>query len=679
LDIEAMKKDYLVLIILSLLIFGINLVLIYPYLPQEYPRWIESIEVSFITMGRLLAQNFPHISFNPVWYLGFPMAFMYVPLIPFSVAILGKIIGSFGLAYHLIAGVAYALVPVTLFWFIYHLTPNKFASLIGITWFSLAPSVGNIFAHVRAAQGLFGHTLPPWRMMIMVFYGEGPHTLAMVFLPLAGLFFVWAFRQRSLGKIFWAAFFTALTALANPIGLYGLAILLGVIFLVGLLYQEDRTSVVKTTALVAILSYLLSAFWYTFSFIVSDLGEGGGLFQVFLSYFPWGTLGLILGFGLFLYLVKLFISDTSQAITILWFAITFFIVFAFYKWGISFAPQARRFIPEADMALAALISLGVASLGKKLKQISGKKKLSLVAEPVLAFVLLAITFSLTRGVWQASWRFTAPDKQLEELVEYKMAQYLETQNPSRVFVSANHTFWLNYFTDIWQVRGGHWQAATNPWIDHASYQITSHPDGETSILWLKALGVSHVVVNTPYSPIHYRDFRFPDKFENLLEPVWGNEGDLLYQVPLPFMLTGAVNLNEMEEVTSPQRGDDKQALKSYIAWIEKPTESKLGLKMVTNDLYQIEGKISQGEGVLVQLTYAPGFQAQAASGEKVRILKDPLGFVVLVPPETGEIEIFLRYGSTWDRYLGFILTLGSIVGLSFWAIKKRQNAKRSES
>lgn len=674
-----MKKDCLVLIILSLLIFGFNLVVIHPYLPQESPRWIESIEVSYITMGRFLAQNFPHISFNPVWYLGFPMALMYVPLVPFGVAILGKIIGSFGLAYHSIVGIAYALVPVTLFLFIYFLTKNRLASFIGITWFSLAPSVGYILAEVRAVQGLFSHTLPHWRMVVMVFWGEGPHTLAMVFLPLAGLFFLWAFRQRSLGKIFWAAFFTAITALANPIGLYGLGILLGAIFLVGLLYQEDRASVVRIAALVAILSYLLSAFWYTVSFIVSDLGEGGGLIKVFLSYFPWGTLGIILGFSLFLYLIRHFISDESQAISILWFGITFFIVFAFYRWGISFAPQARRFIPEADMALAALISLGVASLGKKLKQICGEKRLSLVAEPVLGFLLLAIIFSLTRRVWQASWWFTGPDKRLEELVEYEMAQYLETQNPSRVFVSANHTFWLNYFTDIWQVRGGYWQAATNPWIDHAFYQITSHPDGETSILWLKAFGVSHVVVNMPHSLTHYRDFRFPHKFENLLEPVWENEGDLVYRVPLPFMLTGAVYLNQMEEVPSPQKGDDKQALKSYIAWIEKPTESKLDLKMVNNDLYQIQGSIKQDEGVLMQLTYDPAFRAQTASGKKVIILKDPLGFMVLIPPEAGEVKIFLRYGSTWDRYLGFILTLGSIVGLSFWAIKEKQDAKRSKS
>lgn len=675
-----MKKDYFVLVILSLLIVGLNLVLIYPYLPQEYPGWIESIEVSFISMGRFLAQNFPHISFNPVWYLGFPMPFIYVPLIPFSVAVLGNIIGSFGLAYHLIAGVAYALVPVTLFLFIYFLTKNKLASLVGVTWFSLAPSVGNIFAHVRAAQGLFDHTLPPWRMMVMVFYGEGPHTLAMLFLPLAGLFFLWALRERSLAKIVLAAFLTAMTALSNLIGLYGLAILLGVILLAGLLYQEDRANVKRITALVAGLSYLLSAFWYTFSFIASNLGEGGGLFQTFLTYFPWGTLGAILGFGLLLYLIKLIVPDESQAIGILWFLASFLIVFASYKWGISFAPQARRFIPEADMAFAALISSGFSWFGGKLKQILEKNRFSALIARAPALFLLGMILFWTRGVWEASWWFTkGPDRELEQLVEYKMAKFLETQNPSRIFVSANHTFWLNLLTDIWQVRGGHWQAATNPWIDHASYQISSHPDGETSILWLKAFGVSHVVVNTPYSPIHYRDFRFPDKFDNLLEPVWKNEGDFVYKLPLAFRLTGAVDLNEMRGINSPQQGDDKQGLESYVAWLEKPTDSKLHFKMINNDLYQIQGKISQGEAVLVQLTYDPGFQAQTESGEKVEILKDPLGFMVLVPPEAGEVNIFLRHGSTWDRYLGFSLTIGTIAGLIFWAVKRRKYAKRGKS
>ena len=172
------------LFFLPLLIFGLNLFLIYPYLLQSAPGWIESIEVSFITIGRWWGENFPHVSWNPYWYAGFPHRFSYVPLIPLSTAILGRLIGNFGQAYHLIAGCAFALAPVSLFFFLRYLTKNTWASLVGALWFSLGPSLGNLFSGVRAAQYFeIGRVLIPWRMMVMVFYGEGPHALAQVFLP----------------------------------------------------------------------------------------------------------------------------------------------------------------------------------------------------------------------------------------------------------------------------------------------------------------------------------------------------------------------------------------------------------------------------------------------------------------------------------------------------------------
>ncbi len=231
---RILKIKWLDLVFFSLLLLGINLVLIHPYLFQSAPGWVESIEVSFITIGRWWAQNFPHIFWNPYWYAGFPMRFSYVPLVPISTALFGSLIHNFGQAYHLIIGISYALVPAALFLFIRYLTKNALAAFIGALSFSLLPSLGNIFENVRAAQGLFGvQNLPPWRMMVLVFYGEGPHTAAQVFIPLAGVFYLKALEKKQITfSTIAAAIFIALTALSNPIGLWAVGLLLGSILIV---------------------------------------------------------------------------------------------------------------------------------------------------------------------------------------------------------------------------------------------------------------------------------------------------------------------------------------------------------------------------------------------------------------------------------------------------------------
>ena len=118
-----------------LLVLMVNSFLIFPYLLQDAPGWVESIEVSFISMGRFWAQNFPHVFWNPVWYAGHPMRFSYVPIVPVLTALLGSLIGSFGRSYHLISGMAYMLVPVSLYVFMRSVTKNSWAALVGALGF----------------------------------------------------------------------------------------------------------------------------------------------------------------------------------------------------------------------------------------------------------------------------------------------------------------------------------------------------------------------------------------------------------------------------------------------------------------------------------------------------------------------------------------------------------------
>lgn len=671
------KKDWLGLLVFPLLIFGINLALIYPYFFQSAPGWVESIELSFITIGRWWAQNFPHVFWNPYWYAGFPMRFSYVPLVPVSTALLGGLIGDFGQAYHILAGIAYALVPVSLFFFIRYLTKNSWAAFVGALIFSLVPSQGNLFAHVRAAQGLFAQrNLPPWRMMVMVFYGEGPHTVAQVFLPLAGFFYIKALEREKYAPTILAAVFVTLAALSNPIGLWATGILLGCIFVVYLLRSNSPKEVFQQTIIIAFLSYFLSSFWYTPGFIKSDLmAESGGLISGILDYFPWGVGLVLLLFGLLWALMWQFVKSPRTATAVLWFAFTAFVVWVFYKYGIEFAPQARRYIPEMDMAGATIVAILVAKgsdyLKEKFHQLLG------IALPVVLAVLI---FLLTIKTWSASHWFTSTSNEAEtNYVERYMNEYLTSNvGPNeRVFVSSNYTFWLNYATDIWQLRGGHWQASIHPWEPHSGYQITEGEDGETSLYWLKTFAIKWLVVSRPGSPIHYWDYKHPDKFmkfigntDYLLFPLKTPDkqdyvvypSEIVYQVALVHGMAAPVELSEMNLIREPSNGADKEALATYVSWIEK-SDSKLLFKRVHNDKYEIEGRVTEGEGIRVAVSFDKGFKAKDSEGKKLIITKDPLGFLVIKPDKAGPVKIALSYGPTLDFYLGWFIFAGGVVGI----------------
>lgn len=654
-----------------LIVFGVNLFLIWPYLFQTSPGWVESIEVGFITTARWWAQNFPHVWWNPYWYAGFPMRFSYVPFIPLTTAALGTIIGNFTQAYHLIVGFSYALVPASLFFLMRFVTKNTWAAFFGTLAFSLMSPLANLFNYSREAQGLFPDLhLPPWRLMTVVIWGEGPHSLAQIFLPLAGLFYLKTNEENKYSNIIITAVFTSLVALSNPIGLWALALLFGSTFTVYLFWRTDKKRVLINTFWVAIFAYLFSSFWYTPGFIRGDLfGEGGGVFKKIFEYFPWGITGVLLVFGFYLFILRKLIKSERQAAIILWYTITFLIVWIFYKFKIEFSPQARRYITEVDMGQATILAMIVAGISAFFKEKLPGLKLSKAIGTIIPVFFIVILLVFTQKTWTAARSFVnSNDEAKTNFAERKMNSYLSgvVKPMERIFASANYSFWLNYQTNLWQLRGGHWQASINFWQPHAEYQITNGEDGETSLLWLKSFGISWLVVNLPESIVHYNDYRYPAKFGLLLgEGTFVDKpSEVVYQIPLKTGLIGAVNLNQMPKIKPPINGADKEALAKYVTWIEE-SDSKLYLKVVNNDSYLISGETQNEEGIRIAVSFDRGFKARSAQGEKLLIEKDPLGFVVIKPKVSGNQEITLSYGPTFDFYFGWILFIGGVM-LAFY-------------
>src|SRR3989441_174997 len=102
-------------LLISLALFTVQAILIAPVFAGEFTSARGSIEGAYITDARFIVDHFPDLSWNPLWYLGFPFEWFYTPLLPALVAILGKLGAGEPHAYRLVAATGFALGPPALY------------------------------------------------------------------------------------------------------------------------------------------------------------------------------------------------------------------------------------------------------------------------------------------------------------------------------------------------------------------------------------------------------------------------------------------------------------------------------------------------------------------------------------------------------------------------------------
>lgn len=678
-----MRKKFSLILFLSifaLLILLIGYWSIAPWFAGNGPLNLGSIEVSYVSMARFLVDYYPHLSWAPYWYFGFPFHLFYTPLLPVLEALLyllGKI--PYWQAYRMITGLGYVFTPVSVFLFAWFISKRLIPGLVAALAYMFLPSLfyfvlpsGEVARDV-ISEGI----LDPRRLVILARWGEGPHTLSLVFLPLAGLFFAWTLQSRRFFPLVMGAFLLMLTAITNAVGFYGLVLLLGAIFFVQLTEKGKlKSQTLKTAGVFFLVSFGLSSFWYNLSFIASFFSEGGGILGNYLNLFPWGWLLILLVVGVVFFLFQKVIHQQALKIALVWFGLTFSLVYVYYasappeffEQRLEFAPQALRLMTEADMAFSILI----ASLLAALIDFWEKRRwiLSLVGQGLaLSGVILLAWYG-----WEYlpfSRQAVSGQVELSKTAEKEVADWLakkvDPKKGERIYLAGNYGFYLNYFTDIWQLRGGLYQAKTHPWPEHIYYQVNHGTDKEIALAWLKAANVKYLVVNTDSSSELYKEFPHPKKFSRL-NPEYERNGDIIYRVPL---ITASpvkvIDRKRLKDLRPPKKADDKIALLAYADWLAKSRPASF--EMANNDLYQIEATLGEEEGILLQMTYDKGFRAVSPEGS-LKIIKDPLGFMTLIPAEPGQYEIQLSHHPTLQIYLGYLLTLLTVLLILWQGFRK---------
>jgi hypothetical protein len=269
--------------------------------------------------------------------------------------------------------------------------------------------------------------------------------------------------------------------------------------------------------------------------------------------------------------------------------------------------------------------------------------------------------------------------------EWRTAQWLNRHwSGGRVMLPGSSGFWLTAFSDTPEIDGGFAQGVTIPVYLMAKYEIDtgevagSHA-AEIAILWFKALGVQAVGVSGPGSTEVYKDFHNPYEFEGVLQPLWRDRGDVLYSVGTSASLAHVVTLSDLVART-PINGIDIAPLRPYVAALENPRYPAASFEWTSLHSARIQTDLPPDSVVSVQVSWSAGWHAKM-NGQPLRVFKDGLGFMYVVPKTTGPTSISIDYDGgaemTAARWIsGATLALLGIACL--WSCVRRKPRQVSE-
>jgi len=650
---------------------GLNLLLSFPLFSGEYTHHMRSIEPAFTSDARFILENYPHINWYPLWYLGFPFHLTYPPLVPYLTALLCTVSGiSTARSYRVLVAFAYLFCPVTFYFFAERLMKSRFWGLVCALAYTLFPSSYYLF-FPDAAQRLQG--FPSVRLVNLALYGEGPHTIGLAITPLAALFFLEAVGKPRPRNYVLAAVSVAAVALVNLVAFFALAVVLAVLLLVEL--SRGASLNVAWRAFICLsLAYGLVAFTYDLSFTRASaaFGEQGTS--------TWGWLGaLLLLIGLILVARLAIKPGRAWAVGLTWVAGFGGVIFPYFL-GLTVAPQPWRYIPELDMGIALLIGMAA----RFLSQGRALKKFLLGTVVIVALVNSVLS-------WGAGWSMAQPNENIANTAEYRVAVHLKSlvSQGERVYTTGSTAFWLNVFTDIPQVRGGSDQGATNRWWADVKHEVNTGEDSHTSIQWLKALNVRYVVVDFPNASTAYKDYVYPFKFEGRLEKLFHWGGVAVYEIPLSNSAWVQVVSSEVAGQLRPIRGVlDREGLGDYLGLVENSTANGTVEYIVENpdEIRLTVMGCSGRESLLVKSTFDPRWRA-TVDGVDVPIEKIGPDFMLISPRRAGSYEIELTCTRSASEVVGlaiFALSVTTVLVIRVYGhltlrLEKKSNVGRSTS
>lgn len=652
---------------LAAALFLLNFYICHELFRIEYLRHMGSIEGAFIGISRYAVAHWNDLTWFPLWNDGTPYQTTYPPLLHLVVALLAWLRGvSTAHAYHWVTALAYCLGPVALFALAFRMSGSRWAGFVaGLIYSSVSMSAWLVPAIARD----LGSPFFPRRLQALVYYGEGPHVSSMTLLVLALLCLDLAMTRRRAPWVLLTSAAFAATALTNWLGAFATALIVVPYALAHLGPGGWKWRDLAWLALIGAAAYCLAMPLMPPSTIAAlqlNAGTiGGDYTHAYRAALP-QALAVLMA----LIAIKAAVRRLAPHLQ-------FAILFAFLMtlitltdawWGIPIVPQAIRYHLEMEMALAMLLAFtAYAVLRRRPPWIAG---LSLVV------LLLALIQSVKLDRRYAR-NFLLQPVDIHKTIEWKTAQWLNWHwTGERVMLPGSTSFWLTAFSDTPELWGFD-QGVTDPMIRVAEFAIYNGDpakpgDAESSVLWLKALGVQAVGVSGPASAEVYKPFRNPRKFEGVLAPLWRDGDDVLYRVGETRASLARIVPRSALVSRAPAHGLDVDPLRPYVAALDDPHFPRAEFRWTSMHSASIATNLEPGQAVSVQMAWHTGWHA-TVNGRPVPVQRDAIGLMYIDPGVSGPCRIEMVYdGGLEMRLAQWASGLTLAAFLLWWVVAARR-------
>lgn len=630
----------------------------------EFTNNMQTNAGTFMAISRFVMLHWPHLGWYPWWFNGEPFENTYTPMLHLMDAAFAWITGSsVAHGYNFVTGGFYILAPVSLFLFAWRVSRFLETSFFAALLYSLF-SPATIFGLFRSEVGWWG----PWRLRVLAFYGEGPHTTVLSTLPLALLLVYLAIATR---KYLWcagAAIAMACVTLVNAFGAVDLG--LGCACL---LLALPRKPILKSILLVlamAAAAYLLAGRFMTPTFLhtmaVNSQTVGGDYHGRDLL----ATWALILPGFVFLCFAVRALNDYFTRFILLFTYLFFEIVGMFVIAGRSALPQPHRYSLELELGLALVAAFGLRSAVLRWPR----------PAKILGVLLIALAAYHQTVHYRRYARAVLQKIDVRQTIEYRAAQWIGSHlDGLRVFGSSQMGTWMNAFVDTPQMNSGHDPFNPNfAVLGAVTYVIytgenAGSRDAEVSVLWLKAFGCHAIYVPGPMSRVVTHPFAHPEKFQGVLPVLWHQEDDTIYAVPQRTKSLAHVVPESALVKRQPVNGLDTDETARYVAALDDATLPADVMAWPDPNRGHIDTTLHPGQVLSIQSTYDRGWIARA-NGQPAQVTRDGLGLSVIHASCDGPCSVDFVFDGGLERHFFRALSWMTIFALligGFIAYRRR--------
>ena len=622
-----------------LLVFIFAAALVKPLFKAKYLNRWDSIESTFIEDGRFLRDHWPHPQWQPLWYCGTRYDYLYPPALRYGTALLSRIYIPVK-AYHFYTALLYAIGIAGVYFMVRVMSRSR-----GAAWLAAASSalVSPAFLLLPKIRADSPH-LAPWRLWVLIRYGEGPHISALALLPFA-LGFAWlALERRRYAALAAAAVFCALVALTNFYGATALAMFYPVLVWSIWITHRDKGMWLRAAAIPG-LAYGLAAFWLTPSYLsitihnlqyVSSPGNAWSIAALFAAAAAFVAVSLRAASRKPGRAYAVFVCGS---LLLLGLDVLGHFYFKFRVIG-----EPHRFVPELDLAIV----LAIIELFRHSRK-----------WPARALAILLVVFAgwSARHYVRHAWELYPPEPDYGQRLEYRVSEWMAEHFPqARTFAVGSFRFWWDTWHDLAQVGGGSEQGLLNPNVPMAGWELVLGTNPETAVRWLQALGADAVIVADKQSHEIFHDFQSPHKFVGVLPVLYDDrEGNVIYQVPRRYPSLARVVDRARFAAVRPLEQTNLELLRAYTALTEEgPAAPAITAWNGPGEL-QIHATVADGQSVLVQETYDPAWHAYIA-GRALAVHRDRGADFIVIDTPPGDHDIVFVFEMPLENRIGWVLT-----------------------